>query len=84
MLDLVSLVCYFQRDFSIPLTLVSYCLSLLIFSKADPPAIVLVCHDVSGKDEIQKRRMIWCMTHGGMSQRSVCAPISVCFSVLGL
>ncbi len=49
MLDLVSWGCYFQGDFSFPLALVSYCLSLLIFSKADPPAIVLVCHGVSGK-----------------------------------
>lgn len=58
MLDLVSWGCYFQGDLSFPLALVSYCLSLLIFSKADPPAIVLVCHGVSGKDEIQKRWMI--------------------------
>ncbi len=50
--------CYFQGDFTIPLALVSYGLSLLTVPKADLPEIVLVCHGVSGKDEIQKRRMI--------------------------
>lgn len=46
---------FFQADLSFPLTLVSYSLSLLTFSKAHPPDF---CHRVSGIDEFQKQQMI--------------------------